>query len=257
MLAHERLGSGEPLVLLHGLGGARTEWRPIQSALAARHDVIAVDLPGHGESGGELHGDEATPAGLARTLASTLDGLGLDQVHLAGTSLGGWVALELAALGRARSVTAFALAGLWNPADCDVPVHDGLAPLRRALRLAGPVVPVLARLWPLTRAVLRNSMAHPERLAARTVADAARALAAAVGYRAILSRLPELHVPSPERVRCPVTAVFGERDRRPQWQSFDLLPPHARVEVWSDVGHMVVWDAPTHSARLVLSTSAG
>lgn len=256
MLAHDRLGAGEPLVLLHGLGGARTEWKPVQAGLAARHEVLTVDLPGHGETGGRPEGEAATPAGLAVAVADTLDRLGLGRVHLVGTSLGGWVALELAALGRARSVTAFAPAGLWDPADCTGTAYDGLATARRLLRLVRPALPQLTLLRPLWRRVMRMSVAHPERLARGTVTDAARALADAVGYRAILRRLPELHVPAPERVQCPVTVVFGERDHQPSaWQSFDLLPPQARVDVWPDVGHMVVWDAPDRAAAVVLSTS--
>lgn len=256
MLAYERLGTGDPLVLLHALGGARTEWRPVQFALAARHEVIAVDLPGHGGSGGTPNGQEATPAGLARSVAATLDGFGLSQAHLAGNSLGAWVALELAALGRARTVTAFAPAGLWDPATCNGPVHDGLAPLRRLARLTGPVLPQLTRIRPLARAAVAMAVAHPERVARRTVADAALALGAAVGYRAILETLRLGRVPDSDRVRCPLSVVFGELDRQPPaWQSFDRLPAHAQVDVWSGVGHMVVWDAPERASRLVLRTT--
>ncbi len=257
MLAHDRLGSGSPLVLLHGLGGASTEWRLVERGLAERHEVIAFDLPGHGGTGGTPTGEDATPGGLARAVAGSLDALGLARVHLAGTSLGGWVAFELAALGRACSVTGFAPAGLWDPADCRGVAPDGLAGLRRLVRLAGPVLPPLTRIRPLARAATRVAVAHPERLAHQTIYDAAQALAVAIGYREILHRLPGRHLPPPEQVSCPVTVVFGEQDRRtPPWRSFDLLPPQTRVDVWADVGHMVVWDAPARAVRLVLSTTA-
>ena len=73
---------------------------------------IAVDLPGFGESPALLDAT-VTPADLAAAVHAHLAGLGLDRPHVAGNSLGGWVALELALAGHARSVTAIAPAGMW------------------------------------------------------------------------------------------------------------------------------------------------
>src|SRR3712207_1578455 len=104
-IALSRGGSGEPLLLLHPLGLSRRTWTPVLAPLADSFDVLAADLPGHGASSPLPAGSEPTPAALATAVAAALHELGLPTVHLAGNSVGGWVALELARLGAARSVT--------------------------------------------------------------------------------------------------------------------------------------------------------
>jgi pimeloyl-ACP methyl ester carboxylesterase len=113
-LACTRSGAGAPLVLLHGLGSSRQAWNPVIPALAARFDVIAVDLPGFGDSNPVAARTEPTPAVLAAAVAGLLDELGVTAPHLAGNSLGGWVALELAATRPAASLTLLSPAGLWR-----------------------------------------------------------------------------------------------------------------------------------------------
>ena len=91
-IAYNRAGDGEPLLLLHGTGGSRRHWNPLWSLLAPQRDLIAVDLPGHGESDPPPDEDH-TPVGYANALASFLDELGIEQAHIAGVSVGGWTAL--------------------------------------------------------------------------------------------------------------------------------------------------------------------
>src|SRR5689334_2543633 len=95
MLRYSRAGAGEALVLLHGIGSYRGAWDPVVPALAAQFDVLAVDLPGFGESPTLPVGQEPTPAALAGAVGGLLDELGIVRPHVAGNSLGGWVALEL------------------------------------------------------------------------------------------------------------------------------------------------------------------
>jgi pimeloyl-ACP methyl ester carboxylesterase len=114
VLNHVRRGSGEPLLLIHPLGGELVVWEPVLDRLARERDVIALDLPGFGESPALADGAEPTPRALAGAVASLLDELGLGRAHVAGNSLGGWVALELAKAGRARSVAGLCTAGLWK-----------------------------------------------------------------------------------------------------------------------------------------------
>ncbi len=83
-------------------------------ALAADFDVLAPDLPGFGASA-PLPGDVApTPRALAEAIAAWLDELEVESAHLVGNSLGGWIALELALMGRARTVTTLCAAGMWS-----------------------------------------------------------------------------------------------------------------------------------------------
>jgi pimeloyl-ACP methyl ester carboxylesterase len=113
-LSHHRGGAGEPLVLIHGIGSFFQVWEPVLPALEAEREVIAIDLPGFGASAVLDGGREPHPVALAAAVAAFLDGLGIADAHIAGNSLGGWVALELAKLGRARSVCALSPAGFWN-----------------------------------------------------------------------------------------------------------------------------------------------
>ena len=112
-IAFDRAGSGPRVLLVHGLGGERHVWERVWPALTARCDVMTVDLPGFGASDPLPAGGDASPQGLARALAAFLAEQGFERPHVVGNSLGGWVALELALLGAARSVTAIAPAGLW------------------------------------------------------------------------------------------------------------------------------------------------
>jgi pimeloyl-ACP methyl ester carboxylesterase len=113
-LRHEVRGTGEPLLLVHGTGSSLRIWDPVVERLAARMTVIAVDLPGFGASPPLTpSGPPPDPAGFAGVLTDFLGQLGHPTAHIAGNSVGGWTALEMAKLGAARSVVALSPAGLW------------------------------------------------------------------------------------------------------------------------------------------------
>ncbi len=111
-LDHHRGGSGEPLVLIHGIGHTWRGWKPMLPYLEQSFDVLAVDLPGFGRSPSLPPGTEATPEALADVVEQAMDHAGFDEAVVCGNSLGGWIALELARRGRATSVVAISPAGL-------------------------------------------------------------------------------------------------------------------------------------------------
>ena len=113
--AAHRGGTGEPLVLLHGFTDTWRTWELVLPALEARHDVLAPTLPGH--AGGPPLPDEVAEGTVADAVEAAMDEAGFETAHVAGNSLGGYVALQLAARGRARSVVAIAPAGGWEDGD--------------------------------------------------------------------------------------------------------------------------------------------
>src|SRR5690349_2465726 len=158
-IAFERRGRGPVLVLVHPLGTDRHVWDPVIGRLAERHDVIALDLPGFGESpaaDGPVH-----PRDLAATVATFLADQGVERPHVAGNSHGGWIALELGLAGVAGRVTAIAPAGLW-PA----PLNPRRGAGRAFARVALPLLPALARSRRWRRILLAASVAHPDRVPA-------------------------------------------------------------------------------------------
>ena len=137
-----RTRSGEPLLLLHGLGTSRRDFTAVLPALTDRFDVINVDLPGIGRSP-HLQ-QRPTVAAITDAVEHTLDAQGLDRVHVLGNSLGARTALELAVRGRARSVVAIAPSGLNIPQER---LYQGAAMglARIVMRAAKPLIASVSR----------------------------------------------------------------------------------------------------------------
>jgi pimeloyl-ACP methyl ester carboxylesterase len=114
-LAYDRVGSGEPLLLLHGFGSTRDDFAGLVPRLAEDFEVWSMDLPGHGAT--PMIDHAPTIAALAAAVIADLDAHGLDRVHVLGNSLGGRVAIEIACLGRVLSVVAISPSGLGTPTE--------------------------------------------------------------------------------------------------------------------------------------------
>lgn len=258
-LTYDRTGSGEPLVLLHGLGSARTIWRPLLPALAARYDVIAVDLPGHGQTPSLPRTEPPTPGRLAKTVATLLDELGLDRAHVMGNSLGGWVCLEMAADGRAMSVVGLAPAGLWleptyrrNPL---LQLNRLLASSTRALH------PIVMRSAALRSVAIASGSAWPREVPYEDALAAAGSQSDSPGYVAALDATLGIRFDRKDEISTdvPVTTVFGDRDRilpGPLLQERAMLPDHARWVRLARCGHAPMWDAPGAVLRELAITTA-
>jgi len=258
-LAFTRAGTGAPLVLLHGLGLTRRSWDPVIPMLAGHFDVIAVDLPGFGGSEPLPAQAEATPAALAAAVAGLLDELGITAPHLAGNSLGGWVALELAASRPVASLTLLSPAGLWRgdtPRYCRVSL---LASRWLARRAAGP----LSRLvrYRLGRVIaLRQTHGRPGQLTPGYARAAIQAMGTSPGFDAAFQATVHRRILATAPIGAPVTVAFGSRDLlllRHQSRHLDQLPPGTQVETLPGCGHVPMADDPGAVAALIIKSAAG
>jgi pimeloyl-ACP methyl ester carboxylesterase len=260
-LHHLRTGAGEPLVLLHGLGSEHGMWLPVLPALAAEREVVAFDLPGFGRSAPLPPSAGApTPAALARAVAAALDGLGIARPHLAGNSLGGWLALELVRAGRARSATCLSPAGFWSAAE--------LAWARASLRASAALARGLRRASrPLlaTRAgravFLAQMFGRPGHVPAPDAVRAVEALADAPAFDETLRATTDVRGVQPFAggPGVPITIAWGRRDRllfpRQALRAAARIPS-ARIVFLPRCGHVPTWDDPALVARILLEGSA-
>jgi pimeloyl-ACP methyl ester carboxylesterase len=252
-LAYTRSGAGTPLVLLHGLGSSRQAWDPVVPLLAGRFDVLAVDLPGFGDSAPLRAPDEPDPGTLARAVAGLLDELGVTAAHLAGNSLGGWVALELAALRPAASLTLLSPAGLWAG---NTPWYDRVS-LRASRWLARHTAPVLSRLvrFRLGRAlILGQTHGRPMQLSPGYARTTVAAMGTSPGFDAALRATATRRYLAQAAITAPVTVAFGSRDLlllSRQSRHLDQLPAGTRAEVLPGCGHVPMADDPDAVAALI------
>lgn len=256
-LAYRRAGAGEPLVLLHGQGMSHRAWEPVLPRLMAQRDVIVVDLPGHGSSARQPEGVGSTPADLAAAVAELLDELHLDSVHVAGNSSGGWVALELGRLHRAKSVTAISPAGLWSG---KAPRHVSVA--MRQVRLTARVVRRLAPNAPRHRLssalCLLQASGRPFGVPAENARAAVSDLASAPGFRETLRGLESRRFEDGQAITVPVTVAFGSRDRvllPVITRHRDQLPTQTEWVTLPGCGHIAMFDDADAVADLLLSMS--
>jgi 2-hydroxymuconate-semialdehyde hydrolase len=257
-------GSGSPLLLLHGLGGAAANWAELAELLARRHRVVIPDLPGHGGS---------APLPAARGLASFADRVALvaEREHGApatvlGHSLGGALATRLA-IRRPESVESlvlFAACGL-----LDFPRwRQAAMRLSRALRpaeryLARNSVEVARR--PRLRRVAFGGWGafRPEALSPTAVfgflEGAGKKLDTPTARRALIAERCREEL---DRVESPALLVWGARDRLvPLEVGFEYARRlRAPLRVLPAAGHLVIGEYPRECARLVegfLATRGG
>jgi pimeloyl-ACP methyl ester carboxylesterase len=255
-LAFSRHGAGPPLVLLHGIGSARQAWDPVIPGLADSFDVVAVDLPGFGESA-PLPSDPF-PAALAASVASLLEELGIHSPHVVGNSLGGWVALELAAVRPVASLVLLSPAGLWRD---HTPLYNRIS-LRGSRWMTTHVPGVLSGLMRFRLArivVLGQTHGRPARISPDYARMALRAMASGPGFARTMRATETRSYVAPRPIDAPITVAFGSRDRLLlPWQSrrVSQLPPGARVVPLPGCGHVPMADDPSQVVELITTATA-
>ncbi|MER7644059.1 MULTISPECIES: alpha/beta fold hydrolase [unclassified Streptomyces] len=256
-VSYARVGRGEPLLLLHGIGHHRQAWDPVLDVLATERDVIAVDLPGFGAS-------PALPEGLSYDLPTTAavfgafcEALELDRPHVAGNSLGGLMALELAREKLVRSVTALSPAGFWSQAERRYAFGVLLTMRQIARRMPLPLVEKLARTAAGRTALTSTIYARPGRRSPEAVVAETLALVNAPGFDDTLRAGTSVRF-TDDLPGIPVTVAWGTQDRlllRRQGVRAKRLMPRSRLVRLPGCGHCPMNDDPALVARVILDGS--
>ena len=255
-LHHVRDGAGPPLVLLSGIGMDGSAWRPVLDRLTPERDVWAVDLPGFGGSAA-IEGGPCGIEALADAAAAFIAASGLERPHVAGNSLGGVVALELARRGAVASATALSPAGFGSRAEGRFAVLSLRATYALAARLRHRAPSLLRR--PRVRLLLYGQMyARADRLTPGEAYGHMCVMLDAAGFHPVLAAMDGYRFRGP--LRSPATIAWGTRDAL-------LLPTealHARRELpgarhlWlRGCGHVPMSDDPEQVARVLLEGSGG
>ena len=236
----EDKGQGETLLFLHGAGGAN--WSPMLEQLSQQFRVLAPEHPGFGRT--TIPEWMMSVGDLAFFYLDFLEALGLDNVHLAGHSLGGWLAAEIAVrnTSRLKSVTLMAPAGIENP---DAPFGD--------IFLWGPEE--------AARNQFHNQELAEKRIAAPVDLDVVLQNKSAVARLAWSPRLCNPQLPYwIHRIDRPAQLIWGKQDK---------IVPHQCHKAWIDgvagmklktidaCGHSIHSEKPAEAAAMIADFCKG
>ena len=249
------MGQGPPVVLIHGLSGRWQNWLENIPRLARRHRVIALDLPGFGES--ELPQEEISIPGYGRFVDAFLGEIDVERGGLVGNSMGGFIAAEttIAHPSRVEKLVLVSAAGLVRVG------NSQLYALERAARLFHPLTAAflarrehLVRRPGLRKRMLFGVVRYPDRIAPELAYEVASgagkpgfldALNAIVNYD-FRDRLPEISVPT--------LIVWGRNDRIVPVSGaheYEELIPNARRVIFEDTGHVPMLERPARFNQIV------
>lgn len=251
---YHREGEGPPLVLLHGVGHHWQAWRPVIEKLSGEFDVIACDSPGFGRSPALSSSIEPTIPAYVDAFEWFFAELGLERPHVAGNSMGGAIALELARSRSIRSVSAFSPAGFWTPAErryCQLSLGAvGATPA--AVR---PALEAAARTRTGRLALFSQLYGYPARLPAAEAVASLRDLWASPALAGALSAFREYRFRTPQQLHTtPLTIAWGARDwllpyRRQAPRARMMMPWATHVRL--DAGHVPFHDDPVAVAEVI------
>ncbi len=248
-------------MLLHGFTDTWRTWELVLPELERHHDVLAPTLAGH--AGGPPLPEGFDGRSLPDAVEAAMDEAGFATAHIAGNSLGGYVALQLAARGRARSVVAFAPAGGWSvdepwPAD----MLRGFLDVQAQARAAAPNAMALVATADGRRAATRSIVVNADHIPGELIAHQMLGMTLCAVPPMIEYALRNRYEVDAEAITCPVRIVWGTDDLLLPWPAAaarlrsEWLPNADWVEL-EGVGHCPQLDVPLEAAQLILGFTGG
>lgn len=255
-----RRGAGKPLLLLHGIGSSWRTWQLILDDLALARDVIAVDLPGFGDT--PPLGGPVTIGTLADAVTAFLTQHELLGIDVVGNSMGARLVLELARRpGVVGAVVSLDPGGFWQ--GLEVPFFYGkIALSAKLIKALQPAMPFLTG-NAVTRTLLFSQFSHhPWKIPAQVALDEMHSFAHAPSLDELLKSLvKDEQAGAPKgSIRGPLVIGWGRQDQVcPPKQSKLALEkfPDARLYWFDDCGHVPQWDQPAETVRLILAATSG
>lgn len=251
-----RGGAGSPLLCLHGFMDTWRTWELVLPRLERRHDVLALTLPGH--AGGPAINGTVSTAAFVDAVERSMDAAGVQLAHLVGNSLGGYVAFQLAARGRATSVVAFAPAGGWAQADSS---YENLLraqqELQAQVKAAAPRAEAFVSTPQGRRRATQLITTNFEHIPAELLTHQMLGIASCKAAGPLTENaLRERWTFDAERITCPVRIVWGTADKLLPWPQaaahYRKELPQADWVLLDGIGHCPQLDIPLEAAQLIL-----
>lgn len=260
-IAHTRRGTGKPLLLIHGLGSSRRVWDLIIDDLAAQRDVIALDLPGFGDS--PALAGEVSIRTLADAVTDFLAANALLGIDAVGNSMGARLVLELARRGGVvGAVVSLDPGGFWQGWQVPYFYHS----VRLSAQLSEHIQPLLPALVgnPISRTLLFIQFsAHPWTIPAPVALNEFRAFRPTPTFTKLLDSLahgPKQQGAPAGSIRYPLVIGWGRQDRvclPSQSERAVALFPDAHLHWFANCGHVPQLDSPAETTRLILDVTDG
>jgi pimeloyl-ACP methyl ester carboxylesterase len=254
---HTRTGRGKPLLLVHGLGGTRRSWDTISPALAQAREVIALDLPGHGQTPEEA--DSGTFAGLARSLDDWLVAERLEGIDMVGSSMGARLVLEMARRARAGAVVALNPGGFWRGWERTF-FRTTISASIRLVRGLQSALPAISNNVAGRTALMAQLSARPWALDPELISQELRSFANTRTFDVLVKNLATgAEQQGSANMRAPVVIGWGRKDRlclpRQANRAMSAFP-QAELHWFESSGHFPMWDQPQEAVRLILDATS-
>lgn len=242
------------LVLVHGLGSAGTIWKSLLPELVKDFTVYSINLPGHGDAGLDKK-EKYDPRSLGQMILEYMKEVQhVHEMHVVGNSLGGWIALEMAALepNRISSVTALAPAGLWvEPPTMKIPPSIDS---RILAKISQFFMPIAFHIPPLKALGYRKITHLWRELSYESCRDSVTAMARSKGYKPLWQGIRGRRFDSQINPEVKVSIVFGDDDLTlPEnlAQDRSVGPSHAKWIRVANCAHVIMWNHSETTVKLI------